>query len=220
MARNKAQRSSNTDDMSVIDWSWRFQPLIANEPRAKDGLNKRRDELEAIVEPHVTTRKTRDAVRFKGERRYVIAKLRKPTQEANQAWAAIFALQCLYNLDDAIAAGNINAVIQWTHGFSLCDFDVMAIKRCGWDAGVAIARFELDERIARSRHEKHVNAGKKKAKFKNDEERSQLMAAYKNNRGRRDWLQGTTAELRNKDIFPTLSTAAVKAELKRLGIVK
>jgi hypothetical protein len=172
--------------------------------------------LEAIVAPHVTTRKTSNAIRFKAKHGYVS----ESAQEDRLVWAAIFTLQCLYNLEDAISAGDIDGVIRWTYGFAHCDFDVMIIKQCGWDAGSAVALWKLDGMNARSRHQKHVNAGKKKAKFKDDQDRLLLRRAYDKNCGRRDWLRATTNELLSTPRFNSLSTAAVKDELRRLGIVQ
>jgi hypothetical protein len=160
--KNTSTNSANTEDTSVKEWWWRFQPRIADEPLARDGLRKRRNELEAIVEPHLTTRKTEDAVLFQGKRRYVEAKSREPGQENRLVWAAVLALQCLYNLEDAISAGDINAVIQWTYGFTRCDFDAMVIQRCGRDAWGTVALWELDRMMDCARRQKQAEGPKKR----------------------------------------------------------
>jgi hypothetical protein len=168
MARKRAKptdvsaKSGNTDDTSVIEWWWRFQPQIADEPLALDGIRKRCNSLETIVEPHVTRQKTEDAILFKGKLRYLDAKSHEPGSENRLVWSAALALQCLYNLENAISAGDVNAMIQWTHGFSRCDFDVMVSQRCEWDVWGAVAHWELAKSIDRARRQAQAEGPKKR----------------------------------------------------------
>jgi hypothetical protein len=216
--KNSKTLKDPANDLDAMDWYRRIVPQIAGERRTTDGLVKRRAELQSLVRPHLTKRKTGDAILFEGRRRYL-----KPVgseEEIRLAWAAILALQCLYHLEAAMSAGDMDAVVCWTYGFAQCDFEVVIVQRCGWEVGNAISLWKFDTLMTRHRHQKHVNAGAKKRKFKTDDDRRRLKEVYEKNRNRPDWLKATTNDLLKQGNFKTLSTVAVKNELRRMGIVR
>lgn len=214
--KKSSSKKANTDD--AFEWWSCFQPLIANERVANDGLQKRRDELEAIVKARMTSRKTGDAVIFKGKRRYVKAKSRETDEEDRLVWAAIFALQCLYHLEDAISSADVNAVIHWTYGFTSCDFDVMAIKRCGWDAGCAVSLWQVDQRKERTRHRQRVEVGeKKRGKYKiRPKDEALLSEIFRTHRHQPNRVRSTTHEFRERSGM-IVSADTVRRHLRKLG---
>ncbi len=104
---------------------------IEGEPLAKDGLRKRREALEKIVEPYVTRRKTDDEILFRGKRRYLVKPL---FRIGKKNFYAVLALQHLYNIEAAWKAGDIDKVVRSTCGFATADHDRQLMVWTGVDS--------------------------------------------------------------------------------------
>lgn len=231
MSRTQAKANNAvTNETEIVEWWWRFRPRIAygpataegtggNEISAKDALRKRSKELEAIVEPHVTTRKTSDAILFKGRRRYVKSKLHDQGRENRLTWAAIFALQCIYNIEAAWKAGDVDAALHWTYGFARCDFDVMVIQRCGWEAWGAVALWELDTMKARTRSKNQAKGPKKRLGESKLQDHDDLVKSLHDEcRDKPRWMRRLRQALADKEVFA--GTDTIRKRLKHLGIYR
>ena len=214
---NDSTTDAKSDDASVMEWWWRFQPQIADQPLACDGIRKRRVELERIVKPHLARRATKDAVLFKGKRRYVDAKSLEAGRENRLAWAAILALQCLYNLEKAIESEDINAVIQWTYAFTRCDFDVAVIQRSGWEAWSAAALWNLDQMADRTRREKQAQGPKSRTGQNKLSPHDELIKTlHIKHHGKHNFMQLIRRDLGDKEI--PVSDDTLRKRLKHLKL--
>jgi hypothetical protein len=139
-----------------------------------NGLRRRRDELEAIVEPFVTTQKTENTIFFRDKEQYLTVRIGGQDFESRLIYAAKRALYHLGDLEKAISSGDIAEVIDNTYAFARCDFDVEACKLSGWDAGEAVAQWGLDKVIARIASEGRAS-GPKKQKLLTGENEKRLL---------------------------------------------
>ncbi len=119
-----------------MDWSI-LELRIAGEPLTKDGLRKRRDVLEKMVAPYVTTRKTADTILFKGKRQYA-KPLNTCRNDIEIAWN-IYALQSLYEIEAAWKAGDIDKAIGAAVSFGRCDDEAWKCKLSKSDSWNALA---------------------------------------------------------------------------------
>jgi hypothetical protein len=223
VTKKSKPKKAATDDARIVDIVWLLfarYSLHAGKHMTKEGLRKRRDELEAIVEPHLTTQKTRLPALFKGSGHYVGTFSPESTrQEVRLVAESLRALECIYNFEAAKESGDIDAALAWTYKFALVDFDVSVIQKCGVDAWVAVENWKLATAKGQNSHQLHVDAGAGKRKFKTDEQRRHLVEAFAKNRGRNDWLKATRDDTLPLCGFKTLSKKAVRTELKALYLV-
>jgi hypothetical protein len=148
-------KKATTVNARVVTFWWeafQFLPLTAKKRLTKDGLRKRRDELEAMLEPYLTTRKTRWAVHFKGRQHYVGEIALGSNDKGRLVSSTICALQCISKIEVAREAGNIDAALEETYDFALHDLNVSIIQQCGWSAWRAVHYWGLD------REKKQTNA--------------------------------------------------------------
>ena len=85
-------------------------------------IPRQRTQLEAIVAPCVTTKKSPFVIAFKGARRYL-----KPGTPENKVIAAM-ALQFLYNAEAAHKAGDIDRAIRAAFGFGYKHYEVAGLE--------------------------------------------------------------------------------------------
>lgn len=133
------------------DWST-FDVEIEGERLAKNGLRKRRQQLEAIVEPLATNKKTNDAILFKGKRRYLATPLVKL---GNKNRLAVHALQSIYIIEAAWKAGDIDKVVRATYQFARSDHDLWLVERAGMSS--------IDAAFSKIRRKRKAIASLKKA---------------------------------------------------------
>jgi hypothetical protein len=114
----------------VIDWRKR-RLRIHGDPLSPDWLETRRQELETVIEPFLTTKKTNHIVEFRGKRRYLAIDPRHPEWVGRPGWAvlehphyAVLALQFLYRMESARSAGDIEKAIQMAIAFARTDAEV------------------------------------------------------------------------------------------------
>lgn len=148
---------------------------IANEPLAKDGLRKRRVELERIIAPYVSRTKqpTGQVLLFRGQVCYLKpltglrslkADAKHVSKELKRVGYAIRALQFIYHLEAAWKAGDIDRAVRMTVGFSECYYRVAAIDQ--WQSDIVDA---LNNSASMERG--RVKAGKKSRKWTPEVER-------------------------------------------------
>lgn len=94
----------------MVDWRG-LDISIEGKPLAVDGLRKRREQLEALVEPHVTSKKTADIITFRGKKKYL-------STRGGAAFHAAIALQFLDKLESAWADGDIETAVRMAVGFA------------------------------------------------------------------------------------------------------
>jgi hypothetical protein len=83
----------------------------------------RLDELEGIVSPLVTSRKTPYRVEFKGKRRFL-----KAINDGGVPFQAVLALQALYALEAAREAGDAETAVQCAIAFAQHDASVQELR--------------------------------------------------------------------------------------------
>jgi hypothetical protein len=167
-------------------------------------LEQQRSRLEAIVEPSVSRAKTQMRMLYRGQKVY----LKPPFGDT--AMHGVMGLQFLYQLQDAIAAGDINAAILAAMPLNGHLNEITNIER--WKSASIAALAEH----ARSRERRR--RGGLRSSILVDTPDIVLQAAYCTHKHRRNWLSATTSELRNKLGLKKLSAKTVSRELRKRAI--
>ena len=182
---------------------------IGGEPLAKDGLRKKRQQLEAIVAPYVTTRKTADEILFNGKRRY----LTKPVSSSGKEhFFVVLALQYIYGIEAAWKAGDIDKVVRTSMGFATIAADLQLMEWSGV-SGAEAAAF----RVQAKRKRRMTREGNRELKAV---PQLVLQSAYAEHRNKRDWLKRVTADVIRHRGGDPVSSKTVREELRIRGIVE
>lgn len=171
-----------------MDWFYKFSYPIGGEQLATEGLRKRGNAIEKIVAPHVTTKKTPNAIRFRGTRRYV--KRIETDEVRRKVWYAIEVLQGIYHLLDAWREGNINDVVRLAYSIGWLDSELVKSEFFGFPLYTEVnAKFQARRR----------GTGKKgKTKLKPDVDGKLLRVRRKHFGHGRHWFQDMKNELREE----------------------
>jgi hypothetical protein len=207
----KAPRGTNAirGEPDTIDWSTTFRYPIGGESSTKDGVRMRREAIEEIVAPHVSTRKTQHAIRFKGEKRYVQSI--ENEEERQKVWCAIEVLQGIYHIQDCWQEHDIAGAIRIAYCVGRLDFALDTSERFNSPLFADVIQYHL----AKDRGDA------KKGKTKLTPEQLPIVeAALINNHRRKAWLKATTAELVDRHKLPNISTATVSDFIKKHGLLE
>jgi hypothetical protein len=195
-------------EADTIDWFCAFNYPIGGETSTRRGLSRRREAIQNIVAPHVTTDKTQHAIRFKGARRYV--KQIEDEGERHKVWHAIEVLQGIYHIEEAWREGDIEDAIRLSYGVGWLD-----------------TYLEISERFESPLFEDVVAYYLAKDRGKNKKGKSKLKdvptaiieVAYAKNRHKRNWLEKTRDELHTQHKCELVSARTLRRELVRRRIL-
>jgi len=180
---------------------------IEGEPLAKDGLRKRRKQLEAIIKPLVTTRKTGDEIQFQGKRRFL-----KPIPSLHAKYVhAVLALQHLYNIETAWEAGDIDKVVRATIGFVTSDHDRQLVEY----AGVGSVEGAM-ETVRTKQNRVRSRLGRSDLKDVADVLLISIVSKHKRSR-KRNWLQLATKDI-SQQCGKQIDPVTVRREMQRRRI--
>ena len=206
-----APRGTNAipGEPDTIDWYTSFRYPIGGEIHSmEDGLRRRREAIEKLVAPHVTTQKTQHAIRFRGKQRYV--KSIKSEEERHKVWYAIEVLQGIYHIQDAWRDGDINDAIRIAYCVGRLDVFLETSERFNSPLFKDVVQHYLAKEHGES----------KRGKTKLSEEQLPIVqAALSNNFGKKGWLKATTAELVDRHkLVESITPKAVSDYINNHGL--
>jgi hypothetical protein len=203
----------------VTDWR-KLDPRRGGEPLTSDWLDQRKQELEEIVRPFVTTKKTKLVIEYRGKRRYFTNPrktdwVERPKCEAlARPASAVLALQFLYRMEAARAAGDIDTMINMAIAFARADSEVQNLYWFGADTMQLAAAKQLSKQVRAN-----TRLGKTALRNVSDEVLRRIYEKnYSNGNG---WLKATTADInRECGLKKRVRPRTVSTELKRRHIVE
>ena len=192
----------------AVDWS-KLRFAIANETCPRDGLRKWREELEQIVAPQISKKRTPDIIRFRGKQNYFLHPDMRTRTAAN-------CLQFLYQLEDAIARGDdLDSIIGLAVAVGM---SYSAIHQSNVFKSILSGKTAIDA-ILDNHRTKNMRVLTRKDKTElRDVPNLILETAVNRHRGKRDWLAQTTAEVIRHRGGKKVSTKTVGTELKLRGL--
>jgi hypothetical protein len=177
---------------------------IAGESSAIAGLAKRRYELERLIEPYLSKKKTADTIRFRGETRYVKPFGADSTQQ--QVHSAIWGLQFVYRAESAIEAGDTQAASLWAYWVGRFHIELQFASKLNIDVGAALANIQRSRRINQAKgHSSKKDIPREKLK--------ELLVKY---RGEKAWRKLICRDLRAAGL--SVSGRTISDRLKELGL--
>lgn len=171
--------------MEVRNWWETTVICIAGESNGLAGFTKRRAQLEKLIEPHLSKKKTADAIRFRGKTCYLSA-LDSGSATEQQLWSAIWALQCIYRADIAIERGDVEAAARWAYGVGRSHIELEFASKLGTDPASALARIQRTARL---------NRAKGRTTKKSVPKRLILQTALARHAHKKNWLKSIATEL-------------------------
>ena len=119
------------DKDGLFDWS-QIDVSIVGEADTRRGIRKSREELEKLVVPYAATRPTNGTggiIQFRGKRRYLKPfKAAVTDMEIKRIGHAVRALQCLYRVEAAWDAGDIDLAVRMSVGYAIYNVHLYAIR--------------------------------------------------------------------------------------------
>lgn len=199
--------------MKIFDW-WEITNIcIAGEWNAVAGFVSRREELEKLIEPHLSKKKTADVIRFRGETRYV-NELESGSPIEQQVWSAIWGLQYIYRAELAIESGDAEAAARWAYGVGRSHTELQFATKLGVDAGFALSD------IQRTRWNYQARGRITKIKAPDTLTLARALAKHAE---KKNWLAATPAEIEKDGVEAcgkTVSGWLKEAALSRADFVE
>jgi hypothetical protein len=197
------------DRNEVIDL--RKLPALLDWPSAIEHLHRLRDELESFLAPHVTTKRTRLVLAFRGKRRY----LKLPAKVIVKS--AAHSLSWLYRVLDAIEANDVDQMIRTLIYFSKADSELWACMKTNISFTEALA-LQVHSKKAQS------DAGKQTKELTKDSELLLLRSTFAKHQSSTSRFQKTADELYDRHGIKgrrgkKLSARTISRRLKELGIL-
>lgn len=191
--------------MKKINW-WAFIDIcIAGERNAVKGFAKRRKELEKLIEPYLSKKKTEDAIRFRGKTRYV-SLLDSGKRVEMKVWSAIWGLQCIYRAEIAIKNRDVESAVRWAYGVGRSHSELQFASKLG---------VSLDEAMAAAQRTRRNSQAKGRATRK-DISRERLQELLDKHRDERDWRKQIRRDLRAEGV--EVSGRTISNRLKEFGL--
>ena len=108
-------------------------------------------------------------------------------------------------------------MIQWTHGFTRCDFDAVVIQKCGWETWGAVALWDLDRMIDLTRRQNQAKGPRQRLGDNKLEPHDELIQAlHQQYREQHNYMKLMLAAL--ADVNVIVSDDTLRTRLKQLGI--
>jgi hypothetical protein len=139
------------EEVCAVEYWWNFR-----------AFERRREELEAMLEPFVTTEVTDHRCRFRGVDAYLAIDSSNRNREYLMVTSAQRALHCLRAIEAAVSAGDIVDIVNYTYGFARHDFEVEVCRRCGCRPDILVGIWRLDRRKAANLRQKQAEGPKKR----------------------------------------------------------